>query len=1254
MFTPQRPQDGRVCFECVLNVSIPYASFDGGRVRRGSGVKLLGSVFWPAAVSGFPCARSLRIQWAAVVNGNQPVALDPVATGSNSLTLTLPPRTFPTDSDVTFLLTVCHVGSNANGRPLLCRSASTAARVYSDRIVPAITGGNVVLGERRPMVLDASRTQDPDGDEGAPLLYRWACRARAGGPCAAPDGSPVRFDEGGALQVLQFRGSPLGEAYSVDLAVSAASGPPRTGRVTVTVTALSVSSPVVTLQAPPGEVDPGKPVAVVATVTSADPDAAAALRTDWALLDGTLADWAAGFPISSPDVALTPPWTPSITIRANALRPASTYTLQLAASDNLGEGSAFVTLRTATVPSGAGGRPGAPGQLRCTPSSGVGMQTLFSLQASGWNPAGGKPPLMYEFWFRAALADGTVIDSHPLAPSSPRPALETFLPAGAIGGWSGGAVTLLVYVTDANGARNSEPGTCEVFIRPLANVDGTPKSTQDAVLDLLSSDMAQALAEGDSTEALRIATGSALLLATRDGGGSGAGAGSPFGGFPWQRAPPPPAGSGTRRPPPPPPPAPKGNASSGALAPPPAPLPPPSPPSPPAPFPPPPPVPTRMEVFGAIVTSIDAAFKLSAPTADHLLATSAAVDSVAVIGRDDLSPASVSACVELLHTIAQGKSRVRDDTAKFVLSASSALGKVAASRSNARPAPSPAALARPPRPPPSPGNASAPAPPDAAAAEPPPPAPGSRDEASLSYVADVLDSLLESLQEREGRVPGEAPLRLSSRGLDLAVLLDDFTDPAQSRLAKEGLASVSPLPAEALGVIARGVAGGAAPGNVTGTGSGNSSTGSGAGLSGLRPGVPPYPAPPPPRAGPDDDAAAAAAALAAPVAVKASFLTLSGFNPFDALAGAVPAPSAVTDHSPSLTVFSIADNRGQEIEISGLRYPLVFSTPPAVSLLPPPVVPDAQARAVGALQQAGARRPQCVFWDESAGAFSDAGCAALPSPRPPFHAVWWTSCRASGSGRDLAALGWDVAGPLADNCTQKVIDCADPRFSGRRVFPYPEDPFAHPVVQCPNGSAPLLRAFVGCDLDRPNNSYGCWWEVQAQRFRGPLCEFDPATTCACVGGPRNTHHPLPGVSHPSSPCEPALSPPRARAESPLACLAPRSPAAASTSQSSPGRRSRQSSWPPSATCSPSRPMTSSPSSGSSRPSSRASSGRCTSSWGPPSCGTPATAAAAAPRCSGIPRWVSGSRIQAHGRGASGRTPWSGGAAGISPPCPGES
>ena len=121
----------------------------------------------------------------------------------------------------------------------------------------------------------------------------------------------------------------------------------------------------------------------------------------------------------------------------------------------LGTATTVITVLTNSPPAG--------GALAVTPANGTELETVFTLQASGWTDDAGDLPLTYTFsrlpgrfpvaapqlWFPAAVKDaaGAVLNfqslSSPLAVSR----LSTILPVGDL--VDGGATTLQVLVSDA-------------------------------------------------------------------------------------------------------------------------------------------------------------------------------------------------------------------------------------------------------------------------------------------------------------------------------------------------------------------------------------------------------------------------------------------------------------------------------------------------------------------------------------------------------------------------------------------------------------------------------------------------------------------------------------------------------------------------------------------------------------------------------------------------------------------------------------
>ena len=150
----------------------------------------------------------------------------------------------------------------------------------------------------------------------------------------------------------------------------------------------------------------------------------------------------------------------------------------------------------------------------------------------------------------------------------------------------------------------------------------------------------------------------------------------------------------------------------------------------------------------------------------------------------------------------------------------------------------------------------------------------------------------------------------------------------------------------------------------------------------------------------------------------------------------------------------------------------------------------------------------CAFYDTTAGAYSTAGCIALPNPSPAGHTLSFTPGYATPSDASLAGA-WSITGPLVDqNCQQQVIDCSsDAPCTGAvwgrncSVQPNQRQPLgaANAAISCPATGAPVLRVMYGvlCSVWQ-NNTLGCWWNNTKQSFIGPGCVSTPGPTqCMC-------------------------------------------------------------------------------------------------------------------------------------------------------------
>ena len=215
--------------------------------------------------------------------------------------------------------------------------------------------------------------------------------------------------------------------------------------------------------------------------------------------------------------------------------------------------------------------------------------------------------------------------------------------------------------------------------------------------------------------------------------------------------------------------------------------------------------------------------------------------------------------------------------------------------------------------------------------------------------------------------------------------------------------------------------------------------------------------------------------LAAVSSLNTTALSAAGVSGVTAVSVSV---AFAPDAGVTTLAFSAAD--GGELRVANLSEPILFSMPP--------------------VDVASGLKAQCQWWDAAARAYSTAGCATLPNPRPPGHSLRFTPGFTAAADADMAGA-WEIAGSLVDglNCSFRVLDCAAP--DAPMVFPNPARPFDVPAVACDPrvSTAPMLVvAGRACALIQPNNAAACWWDNQKQAFAGADCVANTgATLCAC-------------------------------------------------------------------------------------------------------------------------------------------------------------
>mmetsp|Transcript_57287 Transcript_57287/g.181243 ORF Transcript_57287/g.181243 Transcript_57287/m.181243 type:complete len:660 (-) Transcript_57287:2449-4428(-) len=184
-----------------------------------------------------------------------------------------------------------------------------------------------------------------------------------------------------------------------------------------------------------------------------------------------------------------------------------------------------------------------------------------------------------------------------------------------------------------------------------------------------------------------------------------------------------------------------------------------------------------------------------------------------------------------------------------------------------------------------------------------------------------------------------------------------------------------------------------------------------------------------------------------------------------------------------VTSLAFSDDGGGEVEVGGLTEPIKFSMP-----------------------FSGEDYAQCAFWDKSANGYSSRGCFTLPNPIPPTSSVRWAA------NFTLALQGNATEAEDADFADAWEID--DPGLLEGCVVIYSKEGFRDfavngSVFDVPQGSSDSYVWIVnrleqeaiargGCDLIRPENVAGCWWNGTVQAFQGPGCVYAPATECMCT------------------------------------------------------------------------------------------------------------------------------------------------------------
>jgi hypothetical protein len=192
-------------------------------------------------------------------------------------------------------------------------------------------------------------------------------------------------------------------------------------------------------------------------------------------------------------------------------------------------------------------------------------------------------------------------------------------------------------------------------------------------------------------------------------------------------------------------------------------------------------------------------------------------------------------------------------------------------------------------------------------------------------------------------------------------------------------------------------------------------------------------------------------------------------------------PFGLDTASTGVTRLAFSTPGGVALEVANLHSPIAFTLPVLATL-------------------ADGAKAECQYWDTTALRYSTRGCAGVPDPRPPGHALSLVPDFVASSDADMA-LSWQITGPLVDaNCFVQLLDCSQLSGVRRVAYPNPAAPLLVPGVACdPSVSDAPMRVFVGskCRLWQPNE-LNCSWSNVKQAFVGGGCVASGAPVqCAC-------------------------------------------------------------------------------------------------------------------------------------------------------------
>ncbi|KAK3259927.1 hypothetical protein CYMTET_31095 [Cymbomonas tetramitiformis] len=392
--------DGETCSMCSIRVTIVDSTVVDGKERRagwyrGERMLIVGQL---DGLSSPNCTNTQGItyRWAGARSDGSTLVLDAATNKANTMKLSIPKADLAVGMSYTFRLY-----TSMRGNTQVMNSAELQFYVESQPLVVAVSGGNVITGDRNAVTLNASNSIDPDGEEGD-ILFRWTCsRDDNTGSCRFANGTlvPTRL-AGAAISVRLQGGAPEAVNYTFSVTGSKVE---RSTTVWTKITVMVGGPPVVAIAATLSKANPNEPLRLSSEISAVDP---AAVTLEWTVEPaGNHSGLVLADAMASAD-----PYQEDLVIAAHHLVAGGAYLFTLRATDLIGDGMAVVEVQVNTPPAG--------GHIVVDPLAGIALSTVFGLRALSWTDE--DQPLWYSFSYLVLDSPGrtqvTLADFTPLPP----------------------------------------------------------------------------------------------------------------------------------------------------------------------------------------------------------------------------------------------------------------------------------------------------------------------------------------------------------------------------------------------------------------------------------------------------------------------------------------------------------------------------------------------------------------------------------------------------------------------------------------------------------------------------------------------------------------------------------------------------------------------------------------------------------------------------------------------------------------------